>query len=134
MMIRGLTLYQPMAWAISDFTKRIENRSWKPWAGVTHLAIHAGMKFHQDHVDQILEVFGREVPPKDELPYGRIVAVARLAGYVEASDDPWFSGPYGWLLEDVRKLVEPIRCKGSLGLWKLPGDLDQHILDLPAVA
>ncbi len=139
--VRALTLWQPMAWAISDFTKRIENRPWKPWAGVTHIAIHAGAKYHRAHAEQIHEAFGVEVPR--ELPHGALVAVARLVGYIHVDDgpmltqlagletDPWFSGPYGWVLADVTKLPEPIACKGALGLWKLPPKIltavEQHI-------
>lgn len=121
--IRGLTLWQPMAWAISDLDKRIENRPWKPWAGVTHVAIHAGLTYHRPHAEQIAEVFGIEVPKRSDLPKGAIVAVARLAGCVEESDDPWFSGPFGWVLDDVVKLPEPIPIKGAMGLWHLPRDI-----------
>lgn len=121
--LRGLTLWQPMAWAISDIpepdAKRIENRPWKPWRGVTHVAIHAGAKFYRPHAEQIEDVFGISVPSKKELPSGAFVAVARLAGCLEQSDDPWFSGPFGWLLADVVKLPEPIPSKGALGLWRI---------------
>lgn len=127
MNIRGLTLWQPMAWAIAAGHKRIENRPWKPWAGVTHLAIHAGAKYHAPHAMQIRSVLGIEVPPRDQLAFGAILCVARLVGYVHEDDaiqgpdhaDPWFSGPFGWKLTDVRALETPIPRKGSLGLWSL---------------
>lgn len=131
--IRGLTLWQPMAWAIAAGHKRIENRPWKPWKNVTHLAIHAGAKYHADHARQITEHIGIEVPPRSELVFGAIIAVARLAGYITGGDqfptqhhhDPWFSGPFGWLLDEVAALDEPVPCKGHLGLWNLqPEDLD----------
>ncbi len=35
----------------------------------------------------------------------------------------WWSGPYGWLLDDVRTLPEPIPCKGRQGLWNVPDEL-----------
>lgn len=130
--IRGLTLWQPMAWAISDFSKRIENRPWPPWKGVTHVAIHAGRRYDRDHAAQIREVFGVEVPGPNDLPRGAIVAVARLAGLVEVSEDPWFSGPYGWVLDDVEKLPESIPCKGALGLWRLARPVEGHLADMLA--
>ena len=117
-MIRGITLYQPMAWAIAAGHKRIENRRWKPWGGVTHLAVHAGQKYDRRYVD-FIEGLGVAVPERAELVFGAVIAVARLAGYVEVSSDPWFTGPYGWLLADV-VAVEPIACPGALGLWQLP--------------
>jgi len=114
-----------MAWAISDYTKRVENRPWRPWHGVTHVAIHAGQTWHRPHVDQIEETFDIEVPT--DLPQGCIVAVAKIAGCVMRSDDPWFSGPYGWLLSDVVK-VQPIECTGSRGLWKLPELIHEQLI------
>lgn len=129
--IRGLTLWQPMAWAISDLpagiAKRIENRPWAPWKGVTHVAIHAGARYHRPHADQIDDVFGMRPPPKKHLPSGAIVAIARIASCVTASDDPWFSGPYGWVLRDVVRVPEPIACKGALGLWRILEPIEMQL-------
>lgn len=35
----------------------------------------------------------------------------------------WLFGPYGWLLDDVRALPEPIPCKGRRGIWDVPAEL-----------
>jgi len=119
---RGLTLWQPMAWAISDLDKRIENRPWKPWSVAKRIAIHAGKTYNQDHAIQIARHFKVVVPSVKRIPLGAIVAVADIVGCVTESDDPWFSGPYGWQLENVVKLPEPIACGGAQGLWRLtPG-------------
>lgn len=132
--IRGLTLWQPMAWAISDLkepqAKRIENRPWQPWAGVTHVAIHAGSKYHRPHAEQIAEAFGIEVPRK--LPHGVVLCVARIDGVADPTcSDPWFCGPgvdgdpnYGWRLADVVRLPSPLPCRGALGLWRLPSTIE----------
>lgn len=132
-MIRALTLWQPMAWAISDYTKRVENRPWKPWKGVRTFAIHAGQTYHQPHAEQIADVFGIQVPSKNECPRGAIVAVVDLCGYVHeddrvelVGDDPWFSGPYGWMLENVRRL-DPVPCKGERGLWLVSPEVEAQI-------
>lgn len=119
-MLKGLTLWNPMAWAISDLDKRIENRPWKPHKGVTHIAVHAGAKYHEPHAQQIRDAFGVAVPSAKELTSSAIVAVARVTGYVTESEDPWFGGPFAWTLDDVVKLETPVSCKGSLGLWTLP--------------
>lgn len=124
--IRGLTLWQPMAWAIAAGHKPIENRSWRP-RGVTHLAIHAGSKYHRPHADQMLEFLGIEPPARSELDRMAIIAVARLNGFVESSDSPWFSGPFGWCLEEVRALADPIPRKGMLGLWSVTLEERQEI-------
>ena len=126
-----------MAWAISDFTKRIENRPWKPWPDVTEIVIHAGIKYHREHADQIWEVFEEETPPRDQLPAGALVAVVDVVGCIdgenedaaphELAESPWFTGPYGWVLENVRKLPEPVPCKGALGLWWIPAEQEAAV-------
>ena len=134
--MRALTLWQPMAWAISDYTKRIENRSWSPPNSLIRkrIAIHAGKRYSREHAEQIEAAFGVKVPPKSDLPLGAIVATAVVRGYasrgggfpfdfLEETVDPWYSGPYGWLLEDVVKLREPIIINGAQGLWRLPSDI-----------
>ena len=129
--LRGLTLWQPMAWAISDLpedeAKRLENRPWPPYRGVTHVAIHAGLRYHQPHADFIAELLGRAVPTKKELPGGAILCIARLDGVVEQSDDDWFMGKYGWILKDVVKLPEPVPHKGAMGMWRIDKDIRKKI-------
>lgn len=49
-------------------------------------------------------------------------AVAMLA------HDPWWMGPVGWLLGDVHALQEPIPCRGMLGLWDLPREVEASVL------
>lgn len=119
MQIRGLTLWQPMAWAVAAGHKPIENRPWRPYRDVTHVAIHAGQRWHRIHEMQIRRLLGIDVP-KQAHRHGCIIAVARIAGVVTKSDSPWFSGPYGWVLDEVVALDDPVPCKGSLGLWRLP--------------
>lgn len=135
-MIRGLTLYQPMAWAIAVGAKRIENRPWKPWIGVTHVAIHAGAKWSAEHAKQIESLLDCALPQRTVDPLmgaGVIVAVARIAKVVtsaaeaEAWGGPeaaaWYSGPFGWCLDDVQPIAFPPECSGALGLWRIPADV-----------
>ena len=118
--IKGLTLWQPWAWCVAAAGKRIENRTWKPprarmgeW-----LAIHAGQKFDPTAARQLAEL-GFEELPAEASRKGAIVAVARLVAVVEDSNDPWFCGPVGWVLDDVKR-IQPLPCAGSQGLWTLP--------------
>jgi len=141
-----------MSWAIAAGYKTIENRPWKPHAGVTHVAIHAGKTWHEPHREQMIELLGIDCPPKSDHVLGAVLATARIVGWVHedgrhairppyrgqddwstsrgrlaAVDSPWFSGPFGWLLDEVTPLMEPIPCKGALGLWKLPVDVHRAI-------
>lgn len=117
-MIRGLTLWQPWAWAICYAGKRIENRTWAPPAQLTHVAIHAGMKYDTRSAEAI-RALGHEVPGRGDIASRAIVAVARVVATTDASDDPWFAGPLGWVLEDVRVLDAPVERAGALGCWRL---------------
>jgi len=131
--IRGLSLTQPWASLIAIGVKKIETRSWR-----THyrgpLAIHASKGFRWPE-DWELVPF----PAPDALPRGAILAVATLrtvqwTGHNAVYPPDWlrtvddierafgdFSEKrYGWFLEDVHELAEPIPCRGARGLWTVP--------------
>lgn len=137
---RALSIKQPWLYCITDLTKRIENRTWKPPQFIIgkRIALHASKKtdrFEFDAADSFM--FNSDFSLKHmryEMPYGAIVATAKIAGWVHEDgsahgsspcighmvDDHWFTGPYGWILEEVYKLPKPIPCKGNLGLWHVP--------------
>jgi hypothetical protein len=116
----GLTLQQPWATAIRDLGKRVENRSWRPpdrFVGEV-IAIHAGRTFREDAADWLAARTGRMVR-RSTVPLGAVVALARIKEVVTEQDDPWFVGPYGWVLEDVVPLF-PVPCLGRQQLWRIP--------------
>jgi hypothetical protein len=84
------------------------------------IAIHAGRRVDQEIVRR-LRAKGYELP--EEMPRRRIVATARIVEIVRSKVDldesqrEWWIGPFGWRLEDVDVLPEPIWCHGRLGLW-----------------
>lgn len=41
----------------------------------------------------------------------------------------WLFGPVGYVLRDVRALPAPVPCKGALGFWTLPEDIERKVLD-----
>jgi hypothetical protein len=147
--VKALTIKQPWLWCITDATKRVENRTWKPPFNMIgqRIALHASKSHTKDDWHRAQDACAiKQVPrpgtSQDLVPLGAIVATAVIVGYVvveekpnttprevEASknamhydhrSDPWFFGPVGWLLDDVRKLTQPIPCKGALGLWTVP--------------
>ena len=113
-----------------------------------YAAIHAG-KRHQD-LDNASEWPWPDgfVPPHEvDSPTG-IVGVARLVGaldvrhgrrYLQRADDadrarldaldrdPWWAGPVGWLLDDV-VAIDPVPCRGAMGLWTVPPDLAAEVV------
>ena len=45
-------------------------------------------------------------------------ATAVFGGAVKESQSPWFVGPFGWVLEDVRLFDDPHPGRGAQGLWE----------------
>jgi len=124
--MKALTLHAPWAHAVAWLGKDIENRTWRPPASVigTRIAIHAGAGGKPASHQLAWEAAQRA--GRDMIgPYaiGALVATAIIGEPVTASDSPWWIGPIGWPLIGVRRLPEPIPCKGRLGLWTLPEGL-----------
>ena len=139
--MKALTLCQPWATLIAQADKRYENRVWTPPAGLIkrRIAIHAGKKLLTSSIAGFLmQRYGLDA---DTLPMGAVVCTAVVTGWVDTrnvlrvhgavpvgwEDDPWFAGPVGWHLADVRTLREPIPCRGARSLWDLPVDVREAI-------
>jgi hypothetical protein len=146
--VLALTIHQPWAWAIAEGWKPVENRSWK--TGHRGLvAIHAGAEIDNDAVmatpraARALRALwaraehARAIPADaPHLRVSRIVAVAELAGIHRFDDcSPWaMPGQWHWELANVRRLPDPIPCRGQRRLWKLPEDLETDVMSQLALA
>jgi hypothetical protein len=128
--VKALSLQQPWVYAILHAGKNVENRSWR-----THyrgwIALHASAR----PMPAAENVFpGQDsLPDVSTLPLSAICGVARLVAIVSESRSEWFYRPedgsrnYGWVLEDVTPLPEPVPCKGALSLWEVPPDVVRAI-------
>ena len=45
----------------------------------------------------------------------------------ERADDPYFAGPYGWVLSHVEALTLPVFCPGRQGVWRM-NEEDTHLV------
>ena len=138
--MRALTLWRPWPWAIFELppgvAKRVENRPAPPPQTVIgeRLAIHAGKTYDDDAALELQLRFGgaHRVPDEDEDPIG-LIGFVTVVGYRDhaaevrigarpgaAPADPWFCGPYGWLLDEVVALRRPVPCRGAQGIWFVP--------------
>jgi hypothetical protein len=105
--------------------KTIENRTWTTrYRG--QMLIHASTTFDDDAIEYWV---GRcpeleHVIPLEERAYpkGALVGIAELVEVVHQSTDPWFVGPYGFVLANARAL-EPISYRGQLKLFPVPSYL-----------
>lgn len=151
----AITLKHPWAFAIQRLGKDIENRTWKPprhLIGQT-IFIHggavpkglAGVETANDArfiAQNIVTLEYQRALPKATrewlYQYGRsllawevpgIVASARLTEVVTESDSPWFSGPYGWVLKDVKPVDPPIPHRGAQGFWGPNADALEELME-----
>ncbi len=57
-----------------------------------------------------------------DYPRGGIVGIATITDVVRASEDPWFVGPYGWVLQDIHPLPF-IPCRGKPRMFSVGRDV-----------
>ncbi|MFA4971142.1 MAG: hypothetical protein WC683_00920 [bacterium] len=128
----ALTLWRPWDQAMVHGGKRVENRRWalpaRHWG--RPIALHAGRRYDREGALWMARECGY-TPPADADSPGGVVAVVTFDRVVHAvldrddpmRADPWFIGPYGWVVGTLMPLAGPIPCRGGQGLWKLPPDV-----------
>jgi hypothetical protein len=125
--MKALSIRQPWAHSIIHGGKDIENRTWSTkYRGPILIHAAKGMScLEYTDANKFVSDTVRD-PAAIELckgawtaPRGGIVGSAILADVVTHSDSPWFTGPYGFVLTDVKPLpFRPLR--GMLGLFEVP--------------
>lgn len=127
---RALSIRQPWAWAILNAGKDIENRP-RRFHYRGPICIHASkasgaIEFMQACQDIVAITASKHEPPKLAQPIDRggIIGTAEIVDCIEASDSPWWIGPFGLVLRNVQP-VPFISVKGALGLFKWKRNIDQ---------
>lgn len=130
--MKALSLTQPWATAIFRLNKQIETRSWSTnYRG--QIGIHAAKGFpkYAREFAETERALGR-IPSK--LPFGAIIGFVTIAdvrrtevvvGEISALErlyGDYSSGRWAWLLSNFIS-IEPIPCKGHLGLWEVPKEI-----------
>lgn len=136
--MRAITLWQPYASAIALGLKTIETRGWSTdYRGP--LAIHAARRFGgaEKRFARVERALGR-LPAR--LPLGAIIAVVNLVdvrstdelalttGTIERLYGNYEPGRFGWMLEGVRPLPEPIPFIGRQRFFSVPDELIERAL------
>lgn len=138
----AITLWQPWASLIAAGVKTVETRSWRPPQKTTGrwVAIHAGKTVrgtgeivnslqhpHREDVhvvnDAMVEHFGERWAT--EIPYGKIVCIARVTRIVKFPNPTvipdgfgdYGRGRFGWVLDDIHRLEVPPNVVGKRGIW-----------------
>lgn len=131
--MRAITIWQPYATAIAIRLKRIETRGWSTdYRGP--LAIHAAKRWGRNQIEFATVEYTLGRLPK-RVPLGAIVAVCELVDVRHALDlkievspierlyGNYEPGRFGWVLENVRPLAEPIPYIGRQGFFNVPDEL-----------
>ena len=141
--MRALTLKQPWLYAIEHLGKRVENRTWKiPYAlQCQWIALHAGKSKDKHEWEAVEIIHGEKI--NIPVPLGAITAVAKFSCVVALDSidlsDPddirkWAFGPYVWMIGDLALLEFPIPCRGMLGPWTVPAEIEENIREqLPSI-
>jgi ASCH domain len=130
--MKALSIRQPWALLIIHGGKDIENRKWNTkYRGpiLIHAAkanprpeIHAAEQHIRNNFANPSKELATQVLMENwaVLQLGGIVGSAILSDVVTQSDSPWFTGPFGFVLTDIKSL--PFRpMRGMLGLFEVPG-------------
>lgn len=140
--MKALSIRQPWAWAILHAGKTIENRDWHcSYRGLVW--IHASKWWRPREVREVIEEDILEIAQEEgrvlglsaaeifgqvSQQLGGIVGRARIVDCVHESRSPWFMGGHGLLLADDVALPSVIPCKGALGFFSIPPDVEQAAL------
>jgi hypothetical protein len=148
--VKALSIRQPWTAMIVHGQKRIENRSRR----TNHrglVALHASGKDRWDPSGQYSDVVYEQwrhlgwsgVPNRDSerIVYGAVLGVAEIADVCDARLNPLFtderrcdcgrwaaSSQAHWHLVNVTPLPEPVPCRGALGLWTLPDEVEAAVV------
>jgi hypothetical protein len=150
--MKAITVRQPWAWAIMHGGKLIENRTglgmWQPAVG-RRVAIHAGKEWSRRGEESrlIALAYGGARSYRPPRPTSPGIVLAGVIGTVRVVDvhrehggccQPWGESSYApvggpvrvdvvhLVLEDPRS-CDPIPCRGALGLWTLPEDVQDEL-------
>jgi hypothetical protein len=92
---------------------------------------------YEDAAETILDISGKEPPPLKTLPRGAICGAMTLSGQFQTDvlhlprmHGWWASNQYGWHIENVVEIAPVIECRGSLGFWTVPADVEKKIEEL----
>jgi len=144
MALRAVSLTQPWATLVAIGAKTFETRSW-PTYYRGPLLIHAAKGFPGNaralcYMDSFSETLQRAGYKRaSELPTGALIGIVTLVECISTADalegidaaehafGNYGRGRFAWKLTEAVKLVQPIPCRGALGLWKAPEEIVESL-------
>ena len=132
--MKCISLWQPWASAIPLGLKQIETRGWST-AVRGRIGIHAAKRWTKAERDFTAARRRAGDPFPDPLPLGAVVATAVLhqvftseqllpeVADLELMYGDYGRGRFGWLLQEVVALEQPIEWAGKQGFFNVPDEL-----------
>lgn len=116
--MKTIAVRQPWATMIVVGEKTIENRSrLTRYRG--RVLIHASKAHDKEAMDEIRRLQD-EAGEHYDWPVGAIIGCVNIVDCVTESENEWFDGPFGYVLEDAIMFDEPIPARGQLGIYDTP--------------
>jgi len=142
MTMKAISLRAPWWWFIFYSSKRVENRDWYTSFRGTVL-IHASSWFDAEEIvddaqvardiERQLGTSSRPLTLRELRAWGgAFVGLVDVIDCVREQDSPWLFGPYGFVLENPRPLIKPIRYRGGPGFFDVPDAVYADALALAA--
>lgn len=143
--MKALSMTQPWASLVAMGAKKIETRGWRPTSALGEdIAIHAAKGFPLDCRQLCDQTLFAQTLKRSwiQLPVGAVIAVVRVESYertekllttdgsltlLEEAFGNYAPNRFGWRLTNLRPLRTPITCRGALGIWFLPRDVDAQV-------
>lgn len=126
--MKALSIWEPWAYLIAHGFKTIENRTW-PTSFRGRIYIHAGKqedigawrKLSRLPIWKYLSTDGIVVVEswRRSLPRGFILGEVDIEDCITRSDNPWFEGPYGFVLRNPMPYEKPIPYRGRQGFFEV---------------
>jgi len=138
--MKALSVKQPWATELLG-PKDIENRSWRlptQYLGVP-IALHASKQKSFDefwnfrHLVVTKNILDASDPDSGLCVYGAIIGTIIFSRVLTLDEEkreinsPWAFGPFCWVKAAVTTCETPIPCRGSLGVWKMPDNVELEV-------
>jgi hypothetical protein len=134
--ITALSLVQPWGELVVAGKKNVENRSWNTKKR-GFIAIHASKSKDKKRFE-LCRDFYRHYIDSDDVDFGAVIGFAEIIDVIDEETvtkktQKWFEeSQYGFVLDNIIRLDDPVEIKGHMGFWKLEGkELQQCLSQLP---
>jgi hypothetical protein len=117
----AFSVRQPYADAILIGAKDIENKTVRTHFRGTIL-VHASASLANDAFQESYERTlrkAKELGPTEKYSpvRGALIGTVDIVDCVQDSKSQWFTGPFGWVLDNPRPFKQPIPYKGAVGIF-----------------